>query len=147
VPTTLHLVKTLDFITGLSKKGSLGVDAFAHSWSGECVFAAPHVSLVVRTIRKAASAMGMIGILIISLWKNAKFWTFAFKDGTHLNQMFESVQIVGLHTFAWEFARKDVIGERNSISRIKIWSCSRPKGFGVLAGKRKVFQISFRQRM
>jgi hypothetical protein len=53
--------------------------------------------------------MGMTGILIIPLWKNAKFWTFAFRDVTHLKQMFEGVQIVRLHTFAWEFARKDVI--------------------------------------
>jgi hypothetical protein len=54
--------------------------------------------------------MGMTEILIIPLWKNAKFWIFAFRDGTHLKQMFESVGIVRFHTFAWEFARKDVIG-------------------------------------
>jgi hypothetical protein len=133
-PFSVDLFATKDnakkarFYSRTFEGGSLGVDAFAHSWSCECVFAAPPVSLVMRTIHKAASAMGMTGILImrtihkaasamgmtgiliIPLWKNAKFWTLAFRDGTHLNQMFESVQIVRLHTFACEFARKDVIG-------------------------------------
>jgi hypothetical protein len=115
-PFSVDLFATKDnakkarFYSRTFEGGSLGVDAFAHSWSCECVFAAPPVSLVMRTIHKAASAMGMTGILIIPLWKNAKFWILAFRDGTHLNQMFESVQIVRLHTFACEFARKDVIG-------------------------------------
>jgi hypothetical protein len=104
--------KNARFSSRTFEGGSLGVDAFAHSWVGECVFAAPLMSLVMRTICKAASAMGMTGILIIPLWKNAEFWTFAFRDGAHLNQMFESVQIVRLHTFAWEFARIDMIGEK-----------------------------------
>jgi hypothetical protein len=54
----------------------------------------------------------MSGILIIPLWKNAKFWTFAFRDGIHLNSMFDSVQIVRMHTLAWEFSKKDIIGEK-----------------------------------
>jgi hypothetical protein len=77
--------KNARFYSRTFEKGSLGVDAFAHSWSGKCVFAAPPVSLVMRTIRKAGLAVGMTGILIIPLWKNAKFWTFTFRDGTHLN--------------------------------------------------------------
>jgi hypothetical protein len=72
--------KNTRFYSRTFEGGSLGVDAFAHSWSGECVFAAPPVSLVMPTIRKSASAMGMTGILIIPPWKNAKFWTFAFRD-------------------------------------------------------------------
>jgi hypothetical protein len=52
----------------------------------------------------------MSGVLIIPLWKNAKFWTFAFRDGIHLNSMFDSVQIMRMHTLAWEFSKKDVIG-------------------------------------
>jgi hypothetical protein len=51
------------------------------------------------TIRKIAiTAMSVI--LIIPLWKNAKFWTLALRDGIHLNSMFDSVQIVRMHTLA-----------------------------------------------
>jgi hypothetical protein len=62
----------------------------------------------MRTIRKA-SVVQLSGVLIIPLWKNAKFWNFAFCDGTHLNAMFGSVQIVCMHTLAWEFSKKYVI--------------------------------------
>jgi hypothetical protein len=79
------------------KEGALGVDTFAQDWSGETVYAAPPVSLVMRTIRKA-SVVQLAGALIIPLWKNAKFWNFAFRDGTHLNAMFGSVQ---MHAYAY----------------------------------------------
>jgi hypothetical protein len=45
---------------------------------GEQAYAAPPVSLVLRRIRKIAITQ-MSGVLIISLWKNAKFWTFKFQ--------------------------------------------------------------------
>jgi hypothetical protein len=102
--------KCIRFYSKTWEEGSCGVDAFAQNWAGECVYAAPPVSLVMRTIRKAAVSAGMKGILVIPLWKNAKFWTFAFRDGTHLNAMFNGVQIVGMHTLAWESAKKDVLG-------------------------------------
>jgi hypothetical protein len=63
----------------------------------------------MHTIRKMAITI-MKGVLIIPLWKNANFWTFAFRDGIHLNAMFDSVQIVRMHTRAWESSKKDVIG-------------------------------------
>jgi hypothetical protein len=91
--------------------GTQGVDSFAQNWHGECAYVAPPVSLVMRTIRKIAITV-MSGILIIPLWKNAKFWTFAFRDGIHLNSMFDSVQIVRMHTLAWEFSKKDIIGRK-----------------------------------
>jgi hypothetical protein len=91
------------------EEGSAGVDAFAWDWAGECIYAAPPVTLVLRLIRKAA-ASACSGVLIIPLWKNAKFWTFCFRDGAHLNSMFESVQIVRMHTLSWELSKKDLIG-------------------------------------
>jgi hypothetical protein len=82
----------------------------------------PPVSLVMQTIRKIAIT-AISGVLIIPLWKNAKFWTFAFRDGIHLNSMFDSVQIVPMHTLAWEFSKKDVIGgKENQLLVIKIGS-------------------------
>jgi hypothetical protein len=97
------------FYSRSSEKGALGVDAFTQNWSGASVYAMPPVSLVMRTICKAA-VVQLSGALIIPLWKNAKFWNFAFRDGTHLIAMFGSVQIVHMHTLAWEFSKKDVIG-------------------------------------
>jgi hypothetical protein len=74
------------------------------------------------SIRKIAIT-AISGVLIIPLWKNAKFWTFAFRDGIHLNSMFDSVQIVRMHTLAWEFSKKDVIGgKENQLLVIKIGS-------------------------
>jgi hypothetical protein len=114
-PFTIDLFATNEtakcgrFYSRSFEEGALGVDAFAQEWSGESVFAAPSVSLVMRTIRKAA-VVQLAGALIIPLWKNAKFWNFAFRDGTHLNAMFGSVQIVRMHTLVWEFSKKDVIG-------------------------------------
>jgi hypothetical protein len=67
------------FYTRSWENGSAGVDAFSQSWSGKKAYAAPPVSLVMRTIRKMAITV-MKGVLIIPLWKNAKFWTFAFRD-------------------------------------------------------------------
>jgi hypothetical protein len=97
------------FYTRSWEKGSAGVDAFSQSWSGEKAYTDPPVSLVMRTIRKMAITV-MKGVLIIPLWKNAKFWTFAFLDGIHLNAMFDLVQIVRMHTRAWKFSKKDIIG-------------------------------------
>jgi hypothetical protein len=97
------------FYTRSWEKGSAGVDAFSQSWSGEKAYTDPPVSLVMRTIRKMAITV-MKGVLIIPLWKNAKFWTFAFRDGIHLNAMFDLVPIVRMHTSAWEFSKKDIIG-------------------------------------
>jgi hypothetical protein len=95
------------------ERGCSGVDSFAQSWAGECAFAAPPVSLVMRTIRKIAVTV-MSGILVIPLWKKAKFWTFAFRDGAHLNEMMDHIQIVRMYTLAWEFAtEKDVIGGKD----------------------------------
>jgi hypothetical protein len=44
------------------------------------------VSLALRTIRNAADVI-LGGVLIIPLWKSAKYWTFAFDDGRHLNRV------------------------------------------------------------
>jgi hypothetical protein len=76
---------------------------------GECAFAAPPVSLVMRTIRKAAvTEMG--GILLVPLWKGAKFWTWAFRDGRHLNGMFANLQLIRMKALAWEISPKDRAG-------------------------------------
>jgi hypothetical protein len=122
---------------------SLGVDAFAQNWEGEQAYAAPLVSLVLRTIRKIAITQ-MSGFLIIPLWKNALFWTFGFRDGVHLNAMFENVQIVRMHTFAWEFSKKDIIGGKEiQFIVIKIGSVRGPQALESLPGVGRCFRLLF----
>jgi hypothetical protein len=60
--------------------------------------------------RKAAATPRLRGALVIPLWKTAKFWTFAYRDGVHLNGLFAKMQIVRMKTTAWELLRKDIIG-------------------------------------
>jgi hypothetical protein len=59
------------------EKGCSGVDAFAFDWQGELAYLAPPVSLVVRCICKIAVSC-MTGLLLIPLWRSARFWSFAF---------------------------------------------------------------------
>jgi hypothetical protein len=89
--------------------GTLGVDSFAQKWAGECAYAAPPVSFVMRTIRKAAT-VNMSRVLLVPLWKGAKFWTFAFRDGVHLIGIFSEMHLVRMTTVAWEISPRDRIG-------------------------------------
>jgi hypothetical protein len=114
-PFTIDLFATSDnakclrFYSRSFEESALGVDSFAQKWAGECAFAAPPVSLVMRTIRKAAvTEMG--GILLVPLWKGAKFWTWAFRDGRHLNGMFANLQLIRMKALAWEISPKDRVG-------------------------------------
>jgi hypothetical protein len=120
-----------------------GVDTFAQNWHGECTYVALPVSLVMRTICKIAIT-AMSGILIIPLWKNAKFWTFAFRDGIYLNSMFDRVQIVRMHTLAWEFSKKDVIGSKEiQFLVIKIGSVRGLQALESQPGKNRCFRALF----
>jgi hypothetical protein len=81
----------------------------------------------------------MSGIL-----KNAKFWTFAFWDGILLNSMFESVQIVAMHTLAWEFSKKDIIGWKEiQFLVIKIGSVRGIQALESQSGKNRCFRALF----
>jgi hypothetical protein len=56
-----------------SANGS-GVDAFSMSWEGERAYCAPPIALILRTIRKIEVSK-MTGVLLIPLWRGARFWT------------------------------------------------------------------------
>jgi hypothetical protein len=98
----------------------------------------------MRTIRKIAMTV-MSCVLVIPLWKNAKFWTFAFRDGVHLNEMFDDVQIVRMHTLAWEFTmEKDVIGGKEiQFLVIKISNVRGPRALESLPGEGRCFKQLF----
>jgi hypothetical protein len=79
----------------------------------------------------------MSGILIIPLWKNAKFWTFAFRDGIHLNAMFQSVQIVRMHTLGLGIPEEGYNWrKRDPIFSHKDWIRQRATGVGITTWKR-----------
>jgi hypothetical protein len=94
------------FYTQSAEEGSRGVDAFTQRWEGEHVYAAPLVSLALRTIRNAADVI-LGGVLIVSLWKSAKYWTLAFDGGRQLNPVFAGMQIVRMRALAWEITARD----------------------------------------
>jgi hypothetical protein len=100
----------LHFYSRSFEEGTIGVDSFAQRWAGECAFAAPPASLVMRTIYKAAvTEMG--GILLVPSWKGAKFLTWAFRDGRHLNGVFAAnLQLIHMKALAWEISPKDRVG-------------------------------------
>jgi hypothetical protein len=97
------------FYTRSAEEGSCGVDAFAQRWEGKRVYAAPPVSLALRTIRKAANVI-LGGVLIVPLWKSAKFWTVTFDDDRHLSCVFAGMQIVRMRELAWEITARDRLG-------------------------------------
>jgi hypothetical protein len=97
-----------------------GVDAFVHCWDGEKIYAAPPVSLIIRFIRKLAESKAVSGLLLIPLWKSAKFWNFGFSDGRHLNGLFSGFEKRHILTDSWDITHKDRIG-RKAITFLCIW--------------------------
>jgi hypothetical protein len=88
-----------------------GVDAFAADWAGEMAYAAPPVSLVIRCIRKIVVTR-MTGLLLIPMWRSARFYTFAFPDGRHLASVFSEMSVVRIATVNWDISVKDAIGNK-----------------------------------
>jgi hypothetical protein len=94
------------------ENGCSGVDAFSFEWTGELAYIAPPVSLVTRVIKKI-SITRMTGVLLIPLWKSAKFWTFAFPDGGHLAEVFSELRVLSVRTSNWDTSTRDVLGNRS----------------------------------
>jgi hypothetical protein len=88
-----------------------GVDAFAYDWIGEMAYAAPPVLLLSRVLRKLAITR-ISGLLLVPLWKSAKFWSYCFPDGRHLCDVFSSMSRVQLRTVNWDISPnpKDLLG-------------------------------------
>jgi hypothetical protein len=97
------------FFAFTHSQGCSGVDAFARLWNGERAYLAPPVSLIVRAVKKISISV-MTGVLVIPLWKGAKFWNKAFPDGRHLASMFSGFEKDRIRTRAWETSKKDLIG-------------------------------------
>jgi hypothetical protein len=88
-----------------------GVDAFTASWDGEVAYCAPPISLIFRVIRKIEVSR-MTGVLLIPLWRGAKFWLSAFPDGRHLSGIFRSFKKIRVKTRSWGLSPKEAFAGR-----------------------------------
>jgi hypothetical protein len=86
--------------------GRAGVDAFSMSWEGENVNCTPPIALILRVIRKIEVSK-MTGVLLIPLWRGARFWLHAFPDGRHLGGVFRSFKQLKIKRRSWGISPKD----------------------------------------
>jgi hypothetical protein len=86
-----------------------GVDAMVHSWSGETVYCAPPISMILRVVRKLEKSK-TTGVLLVPLWRGAKFWLHAFPDGRHLSGLFSEMRKMRIKTDSWSVSPKDCFG-------------------------------------
>jgi hypothetical protein len=98
--------KVAKFYSYAFSANSTGVDAFSMSWAGERAYCAPPIALILRTIRKI-EVTKMTGVLLIPLWRGARFWIHAFPDGSHLGGVFKSFKQLKARTRSWGVSPKD----------------------------------------
>jgi hypothetical protein len=98
--------KVAKFYSYAFSADSTGVDAFSMSWEGERAYCAPPIVLILRTIRKI-EVTKMTGVLLIPLWRGARFWLHAFPYGRHLGGVFRSFKQIKVKTRSWGTTPKD----------------------------------------
>jgi hypothetical protein len=84
-------------------------DAFTMSWEGENAYCAPPIALILRAIRKTEVSK-MTGVLLIPLWRGARFWLHAFPafpHGRHLVGIFRSFKQFKIKTRTWGISPKE----------------------------------------
>jgi hypothetical protein len=109
--------RCLQFFSKKFDEFGSGTDAFAFLWTGEHAYVAPPISQLIRVVRKIA-ATKMTGVLMVPLWKGARFWTHCLQDGRHLNRLFRRVRVA---TKGWfRGGKKDRLS--NSTVRFMVFS-------------------------
>jgi hypothetical protein len=98
--------KVAKFYSYAFSADSTGVDAFSMSWECERAYCAPPIALILRTIGKI-EVTKMTGVLLIPLWRGARFWLHAFPDGRHLGGVFKSFKQLKAKTRSWGMSPKD----------------------------------------
>lgn len=93
--------KTRRLHSNFDRKGSLGVDVFAHDWTGEDAWLCPTTYLIVQAICKMFVTR-MRAVLIMPNWTTAEFWNEIFE------KQFEKVR-------EWKPFVKNNLTERKSI--------------------------------
>jgi len=88
--------RCLRFLSNFLCPGSSGINAFAHSWSNENIWACPPVKFVLKTIEKIENS-DCSGVLIVPEWKTSIFWPRIFSENCKLNSRFKD--IIPFHPF------------------------------------------------
>jgi hypothetical protein len=118
---------------------SAGVDAFSMSWEGDKAYCAPPIALVLRTIRKIKVSK-MTGVLLIPLWRGARFWLHAHPDGRHLGGVFRSFRQLKVKTRLWGISPKDAIaGKWVYFLALEIDSCGDGSSFESVVSPSRCF--------
>jgi hypothetical protein len=81
--------KVARFFSYAFSADSAGVDGFSMSMEGKKAYCAPSIALILKTIMEI-EVTKMTGLLLIPLWRGARFWLHAFPDGRHLGGVFRS---------------------------------------------------------
>jgi hypothetical protein len=98
--------KVAKFYSYAFSADSAGVDAFSMPSEGERAYCAPPIALILRTIRKI-EVTKMTGVLLIPLWRGARFWLHAFPNGRHLGGVFRSFKHLKSKTRSWGTTPKE----------------------------------------
>jgi hypothetical protein len=73
-----------------------------------------------------------------------KFWTFAFRDGIHLNGLFKGMQLVRMYTSAWDISGNDRISRKElQFLVMMINSLRGPNDLESVSGKDRCFRHLF----
>jgi hypothetical protein len=82
-------------------------------------------------------------LLLIPLWRSAKFWTFDFPDRWHLASLFGSMSLVVARTTCWDLSDRDIVGSKR-LRFLGLVICS--SGYGSitsLGGPERCMQVLF----
>jgi hypothetical protein len=102
--------RTEKFFSDFLSPSSAGVNAFAHSWDNENCYACPPVNLILKTIRKLLTSKCR-GVLVIPKWTTAKFWPFAFPDGSNPISIFSEIEEIHPIIIQNQRARSPLAGQ------------------------------------
>jgi hypothetical protein len=49
-------------------------------------------------------------VITVPLWNGAKFWTYGYRNGVHLNGLFSEMHVVPMGAYVWEISQRDMVG-------------------------------------
>ena len=97
------------FYSNFYCQGTVGIEAFAHSWNEETAWICPPIREVTRIIRKLRISR-LTGVLFVPEWKTADYWVEIFNEKGMLLWPFVNIDICrpyivqGSHNYRSPFA-------------------------------------------
>jgi hypothetical protein len=73
---------------------------------GSCLLPLLSFLVVFRLIKE----IDVSGVLLIPLWKGAKFWLSAFPDGCHASTMFKGIFVLSCKVAMWDMNPRNAFG-------------------------------------